>query len=107
MRELEENIRVEQYQVENQKKEKHISTLRLVRGLKLFKYNVDTGDLDEVKIERTVIVKSEKGRYVAVRKGKAVWDDRCLYIQSLNKKNAIRKITQLLKAMGINYQIIE
>ena len=107
MKEIQPQVKVEQHEVDPCRQEKIVSTMRLKRGLKLWKYHIATGNLDEVIIEKVAVIDSKEGKVTIVRKDKAVWENKCVYFQALNEKNAAKKVKGMLDDIGVEYKVIE
>jgi hypothetical protein len=75
-------------QIKQQKEFKFVGSFRLVRGLKLWSFNLTTKKLKEVEIDRQISI-NYLGK--TITKNKAFREKDCIYCQALNKKNAIKK----------------
>jgi len=72
------------------------------RGLTIFAYNVKTGDISRVEIEKKVAVDFTNTNKVK-KTNKAQHNPDCIYVQALNLKNAKKKIKKLVeKAQVLN-----
>jgi len=80
------------HQKKDQKQEyKLIGSLLLKRGLKLWSYNQTTGELKPAEIVRKVMI-GYNGK--EKKSNKVQFSPDCLYLQALNRKNAIKKINK-------------
>jgi len=88
--------KIEDTDLDPRRQEKFINEMKINKSLKLWEYNIDTGELDEVSIEKFISLQAKTGKLEAVRKGNASWNERSMYFQALNEKNAIRKFEDKL-----------
>jgi len=80
-------------EIKKKKEYKLIGRITLKKGMKLFSYFPEERDIEEVKIQK----KGEIGIGGKVlNNAKAEHKSGTLYIQALNKPNALRKLTNLL-----------
>lgn len=85
----EENVR----DVNERKRYGYMGSMLLKKGLKLYSYDPRTKEIEEVKIDRQAqLTKKKDIKY----KGKAGYNSNFLYVQALNKKNALRKALKML-----------
>lgn len=82
---------------EKQKEVERVLTrsVRRVKGLKLFEYNTETEEIEEVVLNGESKLMLNGKTETKYRVDKKVY---CLYIQSLNKANALRKVKNALNA---------
>lgn len=97
MREFEPHLlqadKVEQHQEQNQKQEyKFIGSITIKTGCKLFAYDPDKDEINEVKISGGTSVDFMTGELAD--KKKAQYNPKFIYFQCINKKNAWRKLAQ-------------
>ena len=78
--------------VQQQQKYKYIGSIKYRPNLTLWQFNIETGELKSAK----VIVKEQ---LIWVSKGNCtkktrsvIYEDKCVYVQALNRKNAEKKI---------------
>lgn len=76
---------------EQQKEYKYIGSQLKVPGHTMFSFNLKTKDLTVAKIEKSCEISLANPRGV-VKKTKLCIEPDCIYIQALNKKNAIKKL---------------
>lgn len=72
-----------------EKKKKFLGTIRKIRGLKLYKLSLKTGEISEVKLEKTGTAKFTNVPQKDTDTVKI--EEHYLYEQALNNKNAKRK----------------
>tara|TARA_R110000851_G_scaffold37244_3_gene96352 strand:- start:2106 stop:2417 length:312 start_codon:yes stop_codon:yes gene_type:complete len=79
---------------EQKKEEKKVTTIKPHRGHTLYEYNVETKDLVEATFQKTDVAYEDiqKGKNLARRK--VIMKGGCIYISSLNKKNALKKLSK-------------
>ena len=70
---------------------RYIGSQRPIPGLTLFSYNVSTGEIKKAPMKTTAIL---VGDGVSFKKEVLIEKD-CIYLQSLNRKNFIKKISKL------------
>ena len=81
-------------EVKKQVEYKKIGYLKKVPGLTVFTYNISTGGVEKLKVEKKVSIGLDKK---VKRETRASHDPNVVYIQALNLKNAKRKAEKLLK----------
>lgn len=64
---------------------KHVGTLRKIKGLSIFSYNTETGELKQVAVTH-----GPSGASIICEKN-------CIYIQALNINNALKKLAKTLE----------
>ena len=82
------------HEAEQRREYKHIGQIRLRPGMKLFQFDTQTMELSETKVISQVNITLKNG---PVRLRRANFDPKCIYIPALNKKNAMRKLEQMIK----------
>ena len=97
MKELQPHLlkadKVEQHQEQNQKQEyKFIGTIVLKTGRKLFAYDSEKNEMNEVKIIGGNTIDFTTGE--PTENKKANHNPKFIYFQTINKKNAWRKLAQ-------------
>ena len=79
-----------------QQKYKHIGSIKYRPGLTLWQFNTETGELNPAK----VIVKEQllwASEGDCTKKTRSViYEDKCVYILALNRKNAEKKILKVI-----------
>jgi len=91
-RETEDATRVEQV-AKKQKEYKLVGQRRKVPGHTLFEYNYKTKEIRKAMIKHEVIFDAKSGK--PIHKNKAEVHEDCLYVQALNKDNAIKKLKRI------------
>lgn len=95
-----DKLNLDKYQTELQEKQKHeykhLGSFWVNKSLKLYSYSFLTGKIEEVEIERkrNIYAVVENGKLVAkdLDFEKAVVDSRLVFFESLNMKNAIKRV---------------
>lgn len=77
-----------------------IGSLRRIAGLTLYEYDLTTGELSVVELERRVQVGLD-GR--PIFNTRAQYRELCLYVQATNRENAMKKVRRILR--NSNYDI--
>ena len=93
----------EEIVAEQRKEISRIGTVRRLPGLKLYEYDLTTGEIREadVKTEATLKLDGPMGRT-----GKVDAKELCLYVQALNLPNAVRKFRELLRRKSVQNKIL-
>lgn len=91
--------------VDEQRKEyRFIGSQRRIPGLILFMYDLTTGELSQApmkkEIELTMDGRLNKNNKVESR-------DLCLYVQALNKENAMRKVRAMLRRKSVRNELLK
>lgn len=76
-----------------------IGSLRRLAGLTLYEYDLTTGELTKADVHRTVEIGVDLR---PVFKNRTVQHELCLYVQALNRENAMKHIRKHLRACGYN-----
>lgn len=103
----ESKVSIDESTVDPRRQEKFINEMKINKSLKLWEYNIDTGELDEVSIEKFISMQAKTGKLEAVRKDEAQWNERSMYFQALNQKNAVRKVKKMLENSGFEVKITD
>jgi hypothetical protein len=80
-----------------------IGSLRRIAGLRLWQYDLTTGELTEADVKRTVEIGVDLR---PVYKNRTVQHELCLYDQALNRENAMKHVRRYLKECGYNIKNI-
>jgi len=89
-----------------EKEKKFIGGMRKRKGLKLYAFNLASNTLEEAKPSETITELTEQrhliygfktGRQATITQNKYKFDEDIIYIQALNKKNALKKVNKALK----------
>ena len=81
-------------QVEQQREYKRIGQVVLKRGLSIFYCDMETGEVEKLAIVKKVSIGIDKK---AVHQNKAQYNENYIYVQALNKKNAIKKFKKMIE----------
>ncbi len=73
---------------------KKVGSMRKIPGLTLYQFNLKDLSLTPVKIKSEVAIGLDKK---VQRTNKAEYSDKCIYLQALNYKNALRKVNKMIK----------
>ena len=103
----ESKVGIDESAIDPRRQEKFINEMKINKSLKLWEYNIDTGELDEVSVETFISMQKKTGKLEAVRKDEATWNERSMYFQALNKKNAARKVIKMLKNSGFDVKVTD
>lgn len=77
---------------------KHIGKIRMKKGMRLYGYNIETDELEEVVVTKQVNVTTDGKPQTEMR---ANHQQNVVYIQSLNQKNARKKAEKLKKRFNL------
>ena len=77
---------------------KHMGKIILRRGMKLWRYNYITDEIEPVQTINHAIIASNG---IMVKQHRAEHKEHCVYVQAINLKNAQRKIDKLKKRFNI------
>lgn len=78
--------------IEKEKQEvKYIGSMLKRPGLRLYSFNVETQDIEEVLPEQSLEFDKVSGQRV-INRMKVQVNPKCIYGQALNKKNFVRKL---------------
>lgn len=72
-------------------------SIRRIAGLRLWEYDLTTGELAETDLERRVEVGLDTRPVFHTR---AVWKELCIYVQATNRDNAMKKVRKALRKSG-------
>lgn len=78
----------QEVQEQEKKTIKHIGSMRMVRGLTVFKYDLRFGTLEKAVMQTNVQTDGKIRHEIKVT-------DYDIYFQALNRKNAVRKLANL------------
>ena len=89
--------------VAEQRRELQVGSMRQMPGLRLYEYDLTTGELREadVETEATLRLDGPVGRSGRVNAGEL-----CLYVQALNEENARRKCRSMMRRKGVQRKIL-
>jgi len=79
---------------EQKKEDKKVTTIKPHKGHTLYEFNVETRELVEATFEKTDVsyIDVQKGKNIARRK--VIMKAKCIYVSSLNRKNAMKKLNK-------------
>lgn len=79
-----------------QQEYKHIGSIKYRPGSTLWQFNTETGELKPVKIiVKEQLIWTAKGDYTKKTRS-VIYEDKCVYIWALNRKNAEKKILRVI-----------
>lgn len=91
--------------VDEQRKEyRFIGSQRRIPGLILFQYDLTTGELQQAPMKKEIELTVD-GRLNKNNKVEA--GALCLYVQALNKENALRKVRSLLRRKNVREELFK
>lgn len=89
---------------EQRKEYRFIGSQKRIPGLILFQYDLTTGELRQATM-KTEIELTTDGRLN--KNNKVAACDLCLYVQALNKENAMRKVRAMLRRKTIRNKLLK
>lgn len=89
-----ERVRLET-NIKQEKKLQFIGSKRKIPGLKLFSYNVNTGELALAETDNELSLSSET--LLPQEKRRVIINSDCIYVQALNEKNAWKHLLKLIE----------
>ena len=79
-----------------QQEYKHIGSIKYRSGSTLWRFNTETGELKPAKIiVKEQLVLTSKGDFTK-NKLSVIYEDKCVYMWALNRKNAEKKILRVI-----------
>ena len=79
-----------------QQEYKHIRSIKYRPGSTLWQFNTETGELKPAKvILKEQLVRTSKGDYTK-KTLSVIYEDKCVYMWALNRKNAEKKILRFI-----------
>ena len=93
----------QEVKAQQQRQFRLIGSLRRIAGLQLWQYDLTTGELSVADVKRTVEIGVD---LQPVYKNRTVQQELCLYVQALNRENAMKHIRRYLKECGYNIRNI-
>lgn len=79
-----------------QQEYKHIGSMKYRSGLTLWQFNIETGELKSAKVTvKEQLVWTSKGNCTK-KTCSVIYEDKCVYVQALNRKNAKKKILRFI-----------
>lgn len=79
-----------------QQEYKHIGSIKYRPGSTLWQFNTETGELKPAKVTvKEQLVWTSKGNCTKKTRS-VIYEDKCVYVQALNRKNAEKKILRVI-----------
>lgn len=79
-----------------QQEYKYIGSINYRPSLTLWQFNIETGELKSAKITvKEQLVWTSKGNCTKKTRS-VIYEDKCVYVQALNRKNAEKKILRFI-----------
>lgn len=79
-----------------QQEYKHIGSIKYRSGLTLWQFNTETGELKPVKVTvKSQLIWTPKGDCIKKIRS-VIYEDKCVYMWALNRKNAEKKILRVI-----------
>ena len=79
-----------------QQEYKHIGSIKYRPGSTLWQFNTETGELKPAKVTvKEQLVWTSKGNCTKKTRS-VIYEDKCVYVQALNRKNAEKKILRFI-----------
>lgn len=79
-----------------QQEYKHIGSIKYRPGSTLWQFNIETGELKPAKVTVKVqLLWTSKGGCTKKTRS-VIYEDKCIYVQALNRKNAEKKIFRVI-----------
>lgn len=93
----------QEVKAQQQRQFRLIGSLRRIAGLQLWQYDLTTGELSVADVKRTVEIGVDLR---PVYKNRTVQHELCLYVQALNRENAMKHVRRYLKDSGYDIRKI-
>jgi hypothetical protein len=94
----------EEIVAEQRKELSRIGSVRRLPGLKLYEYDLTTGEVREADVQTEATLKLEGP---VGRTGKVDARELCLYVQALNRENAARKFREMIRRKSVQNKILK
>lgn len=94
----------EEIVAEQRKELSRIGSVRRLPGLKLYEYDLTTGEVREADVQTEATRKLEGP---VGRTGKVDARELCLYVQALNRENAARKFREMIRRKSVQNKILK
>lgn len=79
-----------------QQEYKYIGSMKYRLGLALWQFNTETGELKPAKVTvKEQLVWTSKGNCTKKTR-RVIYEDKCVYVQALNRKNVEKKILRFI-----------
>ena len=93
----------EEIVAEQRKEISRIGSVRRLPGLKLYEYDLTTGEIREADVQTDATLKLDDP---VGRTGKVDAKELCLYVQALNRENAARKFREMIRRKSVQNKIL-
>ena len=93
----------EEIVAEQRKEISRIGSVRRLPGLKLYEYDLTTGEIREADVQTEATLKFDGP---VGRTGKVDAKELCLYVQALNRENAARKFRDMIRKKSVQNKIL-
>lgn len=93
----------EEIVAEQRKEISRIGSVRRLPGLKLYEYDLTTGEIREADVQTEATMKLDGP---VGRTGKVDAKELCLYVQALNRENAARKFRDMIRRKSVQNKIL-
>lgn len=94
----------EEIVAEQRKEISRVGSVRRLPGLKLYEYDLTTGEIREADVQTDATLKLDGP---VGRTGKVDAKDLCLYVQALNRENAARKFREMIRKKSVQNKILK
>ena len=94
----------EEIVAEQRKEISRVGSVRRLPGLKLYEYDLTTGEIREADVQTEATLKLEGP---VGRTGKVYARELCLYVQALNRENAARKFREMIRRKSVQNKILK
>ncbi len=93
----------EEIVAEQRKEISRVGSVRRLPGLKLYEYDLTTGEISEADVQTEATLKLEGP---VGRTGRVDAKELCLYVQALNRENAARKFRDMIRRKSVQNKIL-
>ena len=93
----------EEIVAEQRKEISRVGSVRRLPGLKLYEYDLTTGEIREADVQTEATLKLDGP---VGRSGKVDAKELCLYVQALNRENAARKFRDMIRKKSVQNKIL-
>ena len=94
---------LEEIVAEQRKEISRVGSVRRIPGLKLYEYDLTTGEIREADVQTEATLKLDGP---VGRTGKVDAKELCLYVQALNRENAARKFRDMIRRKSVQNKIL-
>ena len=89
--------------VAEQRKQLHVGTMRRMPGLRLYEYDLTTGEVREASVEKEASLRLDGPVGTT---GRVDAKELCLYVQALNETVAVRKFRAMLRRRTVRDKVL-